>query len=388
MALYFAVIISVTGTIHKVDYRGFELYRHRHIFFISIFPVFFLLLLLSGCKGGKKTEIILTTDFEEGEVFRIEKISCYVPEVMVYLVNSENQYDEIFGQQIWQIPIDGMTLEDKYKDTILARLAQIKVMNLMAKDQDFKLSDDDVLRVKAAARDYYASLNQAEIAAMGVDEDIIYNLYYEFATADKLYHEITDQVKPQISDDEARIVTVRDILIKTYKPSASGTVSYNEAEKAEAYERIQAIKNKIDEGADFDIIAESTENEDSQIQYSFGRGVMPPEYEEAAFSLIVGEISDIVETDYGYHILKCVTAYDPEETDKNRDAIIKVRKQETFNNIYDGYIKDLNSNLNADLWDSVAYVNSPSVTTTSFFDVYDTYFVPVTGASYGTKQTK
>ncbi|MBR4718714.1 MAG: peptidylprolyl isomerase [Lachnospiraceae bacterium] len=354
-------------------------------------PIFiFIMMIITacmiiGCKKSRKTEIVLTTDFEEGEVFRIEKISCYVPEVMVYLVNSENQYDEIFGSQVWQIPIDGMTLEDKYKDTILARLAQIKVMNLMAQDQDFQLNEDDILRVKAAARDYYASLNETEKQMMGVDEEIIYKVYYEFATADRLYHEITDEVNPQISDDEARIVTVRDILVKTYKPSAVGTVSYNAAEKAEAYERIEALKQKIDEGVDFDVIAESVENEDSQIQYSFGRGVMPASYEEAAFNLTVGEISDIVETEYGYHILKCVTAYDPEEADKNREAIIKVKKQEAFNNIYDGYIQGLNSNLNADLWDSVGYVKSNAITTTSFFDVYDTYFVPVTGASYGTK---
>lgn len=344
--------------------------------------------LLGGCKKDKKTEIVLTTDFEEGEVFRIEKMSCYVPEVMVYLVNSENRYDDIFGPQIWQIPIEGTTLENKYKDTILARLAQIKVMNLMAQDQDFTLDEDDELRVRSAARDYYASLNEAEKQIMGVDEETIYNVYHEFATADRLYHEITDKVDPQISDDEARIVTVRDILIKTYKPSATGTVSYNDAERAEAYERISRIKEKIDEGADFDVIAESTENEDSQIVYSFGRGMMPAAYEEAAFNLTVGEISDIVETEYGYHILKCVTAYDPEEADKNREAIIKVRKQEAFNNIYDGYIQGLNSNLNADLWDTVAYTKTNAITTTSFFDVYDTYFVPVTGASYGTKVRK
>ncbi len=342
--------------------------------------------MLQGCTKNRRTEIILTTDFEENEIFRIEDISCYVPEVMVYLVNSENQYDGIFGDRIWQIPIDGTTLENKYKETILARLAQIKVMNLMARDQDFKLSEDDILRVKSAARDYYASLNDREKETMGVDEETIYNIYYEFATADKLYHDITDKVKPQISDDDARIVTVRDILVKTYKPSARGTVSYNAAEKQEAYERIQKIKQKIDDGADFDIIAEGTENEDSKIEYSFGKGVMPREYEDAAFNLVVGEVSDIVETEYGYHILKCVSAYNPEEADKNREAMIKVKKQEAFNLIYDGYVQELNSNLNADLWKSVSYMRSPSVTTTSFFDVYDTYFVPVTGASYGTKQ--
>ena len=212
--------------------------------------------LLGGCKKDKKTEIVLTTDFEEGEVFRIEKISCYVPEVMVYLVNSENMYDEIFGSDIWQIPIEGTTLENKYKDTILARLAQIKVMNLMAQDQDFKLTGDDELRVKSAARDYYASLSPAERDVMGVDEETLYRIYYEFATADKLYHDMTDKIDPQISDDEARIVTVRDILIKTYKPSALGTVSYNAAEKDEAMQRIFDIKKRLDEGTDFDVIAE------------------------------------------------------------------------------------------------------------------------------------
>jgi len=36
----------------------------------------------------------------------------------------------------------------------------------------------------------------------------------------------------------------------------------------------------------------------------FGRGQMVPEFEDAAFSMEVGDVSGVIETDFGYHLVK------------------------------------------------------------------------------------
>ncbi len=331
------------------------------------------LCMLCGC-GTANTEIILTTDFKEGEVFRIEDTSCYLPEIMVYLVNSENRYDEIFGEEIFAVPIGDSTVGDAYKETILARIAQIKVMNLLAKDYDLTLSDDENALVVAAADAYFKTLNADEVQTMNVNTDTIRQLYKEFAIANKLYHMITEAVQPEISDDEARAVSVKSILIKTYSMTNGGTrIEFTAQQREEALLRAMDALAKIHAGTDFDIVA-ADYNEDSESSYSFGRGVMPEAFEEAAFNLDTGEVSEIVETEYGYHILMCTSSFDRDETDANKAGILKKRQQEEFNSIYDEYVKTLTSNLNKPLWESVEYQKTQNVNTTGFFDVYDTYF--------------
>ena len=306
-------------------------------------------LFLTSCGKRLPTKVVLTSDFIENEVFRMDGYPCMKNEIMVYLANSENRYSNVFGNQIWDVPLEDGTLEDGYKDTILARIAQIKAMNLMAKEQGVALDDDENAKVLAAGKDYFASLSGPEIVYLDIDLDTINELYREFAVADKLYQTVTADINPEISDDEARTITVRTILIKTYLTDMSGNkVEFNEEEKKGAYQRILDIKRRIDEGESFEVLA-SDYNEDTNSEYSFGWGVMPEEFEKAAFNLGVGEISDIVETEYGYHLIQCVTTFNPSETDANKEKIVMQRRQEAFEEVYMQFVSTVTSNLNKPL---------------------------------------
>lgn len=332
---------------------------------------------IAGCtktQEEEKTEIVLTTDFKENEVFRINTESCTTPEMMVYMSTLQAQYESVFGREIWEKDLGGFTLEQQLKDTILARLAQIKVMNLLAKNYGVTLSEEENALIEKAAAEYLSKLKPGEISAMGVTGEMIEMLYREYAMANKVYSEITKDINPEISDDEARNISVKHILIKTYSLDEKGEkVEYTERQKEDAHKRIREIQKKIRNGEDFDSLVEEY-NEDDKSIHIFGKGTMPKEFEEASFNLDTDQISGIVETEYGYHIIKCISTFDRDETDQNKVKIVEERKNEAFNQVYVEFVKGLYSNLNRKLWDSLTFEDNPDCTSTNFFDVYNTYF--------------
>lgn len=350
--------------------------RGRERVAVIILSVCMAVSLLSAC-GIKNTDgvnVVLTTGFNKDEVFRIGSVSCTLPEIMVYLTNIQNQYERIYGAGIWDANLGGITLEENVKDIALAQIAQIKTMNLMAEQYEVTLSEEEELQAENASKDYYASLNETEIDAMGISEDIIEGLYKEYALAGKVYQYIIKDINPEISDDEARTITVQHILLKTYAMDGTGKkIEYTQNAKEDAFDTAYEAWEKATAGEDFGELI-MRYSEDGKSTYSFGKGEMDPAFEEAAFNLGTDEISDIITTQSGYHIIKCISAFDKEETDSNKVKIIEQRKAEVFGQEYNAFVENLTRKLNEELWESVHFIHDENVVTLSFFEVYNEYF--------------
>ncbi len=84
-------------------------------------------------------------------------------------------------------------------------------------------------------------------------------------------------------------------------------VSTDTRSKDDAKAETEALRQKINDGADFAEIARASSDCPSGAGGGdlghFGRGVMVPEFEEAAFGLEVDGLSGLVETDFGYHLI-------------------------------------------------------------------------------------
>lgn len=353
-------------------------FYHKKIFARLSVMLAAMLFLTTGCEfqngAFKNTKIVLTTGFDKDEVFRIDKKSCHMPEVMVYLTNTKNQYEQALGSQIWDTSYNGETLEANIKETVLARIARIKAMDLLAEKYGIALSDTELDNVHKAAQLYYESLNDRELELLKVDEKLLRTMYGEYALAGKVYQYLIADINPEISDDEARTITVQHILIKTYTLNEQGErVPYSDEAKKEAQRRAREALGKAKDGEDFTgLIVEYSE--DGNSTYSFGKGTMETVFEEAAFNLGTDEISGIVESEHGYHIIKCISTFDRDETDRNKVKIVEQRRKEVFNEEYSGFVDGLTKNLNEKLWETVGFIENDEVTTSSFFEIYQKLF--------------
>ncbi|MBN1479439.1 peptidylprolyl isomerase [candidate division KSB1 bacterium] len=113
---------------------------------------------------------------------------------------------------------------------------------------------------------------------------------------------VTDE-ELQSAYAEDKNATVRHILFKTQGKS--------DAEKEQVKQKAEEVLARAKSGEDFAALAtEFTEDPGSQanggLYESFPKGRMVKEFEDAAFDLPIGSISDLVETRYGYHIIKVI----------------------------------------------------------------------------------
>ncbi len=347
----------------------------KKVLIAAIIAVVVLFGVLFVACGGMGTRVVFTTGFAKDEIFRIEEESCKKDEIMVYLTTIQNQYENVYGEEIWQAALEDVTLEENVKETVLARIAQVKTMYLLAKEKGVTLSEGEQVLVSQATAEYFGSLSDVEVELMGITKDTIKKLYTEYALAQKVYEQLIADINPEVSDDEARIITVQHILLKTYTLDGAGKkVAFSDAAKQTIRSKAEEIrKQAVSEGQDFAELAAQM-SEDSNITYSFGKGEMDIAFEEAAFVLETGEISSVVESESGYHIIKCLNTFDREETDANKLKIVEKRKQEAFGVEYNTFVQTLAKNLNRDLWEDVELIYDERVTTDNFFAVYEKYF--------------
>ena len=188
--------------------------------------------------------------------------------------------------------------------------------------------------------------NLKEVSGMSMAE------YREILRAQLLAEKLEEVIGEEQVSPSAEEVNARHILLRVIEPEPSPTPlpegfptlaptpvpegfptplpTPEPRSDEETLALAEELRQRILDGEDFAALAEEYSDDPGSAVSGgdlgwFGRGLMAPPFEEAAFSLAIGEISEPVQSDFGYHIIEALEK--DEERPKDEGTLAQERQQ-------------------------------------------------------------
>lgn len=189
---------------------------------------------------------------------------------------------------------DGDITKEEFYNEMKARVGKEVIRDLVHEkvlSKKYKVTDKEIDKEIENLKDMY-----------GVQYDLVVQQNGEKAIRDMVKLDLLRQ-KAAMEDIKVTDKELKDYY-ENYKPKIRASHILVKDEKT-----AKEIKAKLDKGEDFAKLAKQYSQDPGSASNGgdlgwFGQGKMVKEFEDAAYKLKVGEISDPVKTEYGYHIIK------------------------------------------------------------------------------------
>ncbi len=223
--------------------------------------------------------------------------------------------------------------------TALNSLIATKIVELEAKSQDIKATAEDVQKEIDAIAEQYGGQEAFEqfLEMYGYSLDDIKNNI-----------EMNLNIKRLLEPD----IKIEEDEVKAYFEANKERFDVKEQVKAshilvDSEDKAKEVKEKLLAGEDFAELAKDYSIDTGNNQQGgelgfFSRGQMVQEFEDAAFSLEIGKISDPIKTKHGYHIIKVEDRKQAKEAtyEESKAAIKEILLQEKLPTSYNTWIQE------------------------------------------------
>lgn len=273
--------------------------------------------------------------------------------------------DELGGDSWEETQYEGKTALEYAKERALQSVIEDFVITKKAADDGITLSPEDIKamgQLKNQWINHYGSEEKfkQELKNYGITMDqfdyMMKAAYYKNHLIEKYTDESDEKTREYY---ENKIVKVKHILLFTINPQTGEKLSEDEIKAA--HSKAESLLQEAKETSNFDaLVAEYTDDIDKF--YYVGEGfslddegnegsAMVPEFENAAFALGVGEVSEIIESEYGYHIIKRYENDEEMYVKAKKSLSLKVRSEE-FTDVINEWKSKLKIIVNESLYNS------------------------------------
>ena len=219
-----------------------------------------------------------------------------------YYLNLKYQYDS-GNADFWK---NNNYAKEQLKQEAVYYIQRDIAIDMIAAANNITLDEEDMKEVDSTVEEIVAMLGgedkyNAFLEASYTDAD----MYYEMIKRDALGQKIWDTLYGENGTESLTDDEMKDVIAKEYVRAVHVLVTF---ETDNAKQIAADIAETAKKGTDFMTLVnkygEDPGMEDNADGYYFTKGEMVQAFEETAFALKEGEVSDPVVTSYGYHIIK------------------------------------------------------------------------------------
>lgn len=283
---------------------------------ISIIGVIAIITLsMSACQIQDNRAVITVN----GEDINPASYGYYLSMVKQQMLSEAGISTEEDAEKFWNTPIDGEdpieTAKEKAKDEIINMTVQYQE----AVKSGVELTAEEEQQLKSQIADIVSNLGgraqyEKQLEEMGTNASAFEALYKKSSVISKFEQSL--EADGTLSVDEAEVseyisnnyIKAKHILFATQNLETGEP--YDEAQKESVKQTALNVLEQINDGGDFDKLMNEYSEDTGLAQnpdgYEFTKGQMVPQFEEASFDLEDGEVSELVESTYGIHIIKRV----------------------------------------------------------------------------------
>ncbi|MBU5614529.1 peptidylprolyl isomerase [Geomonas azotofigens] len=313
------------------------------------------LLCLAGCAGANKAAV--PTPAPQAQAAEVKDAVQTVNGVAITRTEVERATRVLLSQsgQQQQLPPQAM---QQATQAALDQLTMAELLYQEAAKTEIKDLDQQVEKKIAESKAAYPNPDAFEEALKGsgmtvaemtrnARKSIVINTFIEERFAAKV----------QVSDAEAQKF-YQDNLAKYFTRPENARASHilvkvdpkgSAEEKAKAKEKAEALLKRVKGGEDFAAVAKAESGCPSATVGgdlgTFGRGQMVPPFEKAVFDLKPGEISQVVESQFGFHIIKLAERHEASKVsyDEAKAKIFEYLKAEKVRQQVTAFVEELKS---------------------------------------------